>query len=318
MKSSGWFRRMVWGLGALLLACALLWTPRAASASDTLVVDEDGLATAADCDAVDAAFATIQSAVNAAGPGDTVYVCPGTFDEQVAISTSGLTVRGSGAGSTVIRPSAVVANSTRPSNGLPVSAIVLVTAATDVTVSSFTVDGSQADSGQAEVACAVEPFYSAVFFRESSGRIEHVHATGIQSDSVCAFALMVATDQSGVGTLAEVLVTDGLIDHYGTSGLGCFGQRAVCIVTNSTFRGDGPLSAKFQAGILIRAEATAVITGNTITDHVHTQGHGQPNWSVGIFLVFADSSSNRHLLRDNTFANNQLDVQRLASAAAWD
>ncbi len=47
-----------------------------------------------DCGPV-AGFATIQSAVNASGPKDTVRVCPGTYDEEVRIvgDRAGLTLR---------------------------------------------------------------------------------------------------------------------------------------------------------------------------------------------------------------------------------
>src|SRR5438046_9682282 len=34
-------------------------------------------------------YATVQAAVNAAGPGDRINVCPGTYNEQVIISGSG-------------------------------------------------------------------------------------------------------------------------------------------------------------------------------------------------------------------------------------
>ncbi|MGW3088393.1 right-handed parallel beta-helix repeat-containing protein [Streptomyces sp. NPDC001108] len=46
---------------------------------------------------------SIQRAVDAARPGDTVLVLPGTYRESVRITTSGLTLRGTG-GRTVIRP----------------------------------------------------------------------------------------------------------------------------------------------------------------------------------------------------------------------
>ncbi|MFD4034581.1 nitrous oxide reductase family maturation protein NosD [Streptomyces sp. NPDC058637] len=49
--------------------------------------------------------ASIQSAVNAASPGDTIVVLPGTYRESVLIKTPGLTLRGIGDG-TVIRPAA--------------------------------------------------------------------------------------------------------------------------------------------------------------------------------------------------------------------
>ncbi|MGW0936996.1 right-handed parallel beta-helix repeat-containing protein [Streptomyces sp. NPDC002666] len=48
---------------------------------------------------------SIQAAVDAAQPGDTIVVRPGTYRESVLITTPGLTLRGSG-GRTVIRPGA--------------------------------------------------------------------------------------------------------------------------------------------------------------------------------------------------------------------
>ncbi|MEW2164605.1 right-handed parallel beta-helix repeat-containing protein [Streptomyces sp. NPDC007084] len=47
---------------------------------------------------------SIQKAVDAARPGDTVVVTPGTYRESVRVTVSGLTLRGSGAGNTVIVP----------------------------------------------------------------------------------------------------------------------------------------------------------------------------------------------------------------------
>ncbi|MEU0783105.1 right-handed parallel beta-helix repeat-containing protein [Streptomyces sp. NPDC006173] len=47
---------------------------------------------------------SIQKAVDAAKPGDTVVVSPGTYHESVRITVSGLTLRGSGARNTVIVP----------------------------------------------------------------------------------------------------------------------------------------------------------------------------------------------------------------------
>src|SRR5262245_58313155 len=52
-----------------------------------------------------AGYMTIQAAINAANPGDTVNVCPGTYVENVAINKASLTVRSTGgARVTVIKP----------------------------------------------------------------------------------------------------------------------------------------------------------------------------------------------------------------------
>jgi nitrous oxidase accessory protein NosD len=55
---------------------------------------------------------SIQQAVNAARPGDTVVLSPGTYHESVRITVSDLTLRGSLAGSAVIVPGPATADST--------------------------------------------------------------------------------------------------------------------------------------------------------------------------------------------------------------
>jgi hypothetical protein len=68
----------------------------------TRAVDDDGLASATDCDAADVASITIQAAVDAANPGDTIKVCPGTYNESQVLIQKAITVVGSGADSTII------------------------------------------------------------------------------------------------------------------------------------------------------------------------------------------------------------------------
>jgi hypothetical protein len=57
-----------------------------------------------------AGYATIQAAINAANPGDTVRVCPGTYLENITINKANLTVSSSG-GSAVTIIRAAVTNS---------------------------------------------------------------------------------------------------------------------------------------------------------------------------------------------------------------
>ena len=61
------------------------------------MVDDDGQASATDCNALDTASTTIQGAVNAANPGDIVKVCPGTYPELVTVNKS-LTINGARSG----------------------------------------------------------------------------------------------------------------------------------------------------------------------------------------------------------------------------
>ncbi len=57
---------------------------------------------------------SIQKAVDAARPGDTILLSPGTYRESVRISTSRLTLRGSGPSSTVLVPAGATGTGTGP------------------------------------------------------------------------------------------------------------------------------------------------------------------------------------------------------------
>lgn len=59
----------------------------------TRVVDNDGMAGVADCDAAVPTFATIGAAIAAADPGDTLLVCPGTYVESVNFGGKRITLR---------------------------------------------------------------------------------------------------------------------------------------------------------------------------------------------------------------------------------
>ena len=132
-------------LFGVFIALSAALTSKGAQAA-TLVVDDDGQATALNCDASGAAFSTIQLAVNAAASGDTIQICPGTYDEQLVVTKSSLTIRGAGAGLTVVRPTVVNQNSTNMF-GNPVAPIVLVDGTADLILANLTLDGSSADSG---------------------------------------------------------------------------------------------------------------------------------------------------------------------------
>jgi hypothetical protein len=308
---------LFWTVSLMFLALTFFLTTPLVYAQTTLVVDEDGQGTAANCNADAPAFTSIQAAVNTAAPGDTLFICPGIYDEQVVVTTSNLIIRGSG--TTVLQPTVVAQNTVRPGTTSPVSPILLIDGAAGVTVANLTVDGSIADSG-AHVfpTCGGFPFYVGIYYRISSGAIDSVHVTNIMSATDCTFGILAQTSQSGVGGVANVVITNNLIDHYGLGGINCIGQNTVCTVTRNMIRGEGPVSDLLQVGLVIRAEARGAISGNVITDHAFIGAHGVPESAAGIFLFFAQPKSNPHLVRDNIFANNQINVQRIGTAAPFD
>jgi uncharacterized protein DUF1565 len=59
----------------------------------TRIVDDDAQGSAMNCDDTTTAFATVGAAVAAAGSGDTVLVCPGTYVENINFSGKAIAVR---------------------------------------------------------------------------------------------------------------------------------------------------------------------------------------------------------------------------------
>lgn len=81
------------------LAVGSVATPAVAAAPKTWYVDDDGTAGAARCAGPRSVPASIQDAVDASGPGDTIVVCKGRYPEQVTVAGSahrGLTIVGAG------------------------------------------------------------------------------------------------------------------------------------------------------------------------------------------------------------------------------
>jgi hypothetical protein len=308
-------------LGRLLLGTVLLLAVTAGSTQDSrtahaqvlLVVDDDGRATATDCNAQQKTFSSVQAAVDAAQPGSTIAICPGAYAEQVVVAKNNLTLRGSGPGITVLRPTAIPTTVTGLLLPYPVAPILLVNEATGVTVSRLTVDGSAADSGASTLACPQVGFIAGIHFRNASGTIDTAQITKVNSGTRCSDAVRSESSNTGVSNL---VVKNSLIDQNGNFGVFCIGPGVTCSLTGNTVRGRGLVNDQIQAGIAIRSGATATISGNVIRDHRYALAQGVPSFSIGIFLVYADPNVNGQLLQGNTFVNNDLDVQRFASEQA--
>ena len=117
------------------------------SAAATLVVDDDGMASTTDCNAITPAYPTISAAVAAANPGDTIKVCPGLYLEQVFIGTNASAVVLNNL--TLLGAQAGVDARTRPFLPDPTTQSIIdhpcgpvQIAANNVTLDGFTVQGS--------------------------------------------------------------------------------------------------------------------------------------------------------------------------------
>jgi hypothetical protein len=185
----------------------------------TLKVDDDH----AQCP--DAQYTSIQAAVNAAGPGDTVLVCPGAYTEQVKVQTH----QKDGLNLVSQKPWQAVIQSP-PVQTFP-KAIVLIEEANRVTLFGFTVKGPFVEPGcgtpipntpdpSNPVIDAHKGVYVKNGFREA---IFGNHITQIQNSNPllfgCQEGIALQIGRNGESATGSAWVTANLIDDYQKGGV---------------------------------------------------------------------------------------------------
>lgn len=140
-------RRLALVLTALTLGSIGL-TALPASAASTLVVDDDAMGAPGNCGAVTPTFSSIQAAVTAASPGDTIQVCPGTYTENVTVAKQ-LFLKGAKAG--------VDARTRTPSNESIVQAAASSLAVFDLNASGIVLDGFTIRNASNNAGIATHP-----------------------------------------------------------------------------------------------------------------------------------------------------------------
>jgi hypothetical protein len=337
-------------LGAPVVGVLAFLPGQASATGSTLFVSaSNGNPSNPDTSCATAKYTTIGAALADATTGSIVEVCNGTYDEQVTITTSGVTLEAASGESPVIEPTSFSGNATDaagsgaipglgfPPPGTPIAAIVAVgSGVTGVTVSGLTVDGENAASstflnpstpapagcGAAELAGVLVQGGSATF---SGDTIENTAVP--PCDGVGAFTNAVFVESPG-STSSHVTVTGSTIDAFGKNGVACINSGTSCTVSGDTITGDGPNPTFGQNGVQIGPGGTGVITGSTISDVDYTGPNGPPepqaSYAAGVLLYAADGSfdgsggqatlGNVTQITSNTLTNDQLGVAMVKSS----
>jgi parallel beta-helix repeat protein len=242
-------------------------------------------------------YSTIQTAVNNAPAGATIAVCPGTYAEQVTVSTN-LTIMGVLAGTadapTVVPPSGgLVANSTDPAFGTSIAAqILVVSPATSVTIGHLTVDGI----GNGVTGCTTAMIVG-IYFQNVSGTIsQNALRNQAQANAAqdCQNGMGIYVE-SGDGGTSTVTISNNTVHGYQQNGItangygdGTIGPAAT--IQNNSVIGVGSTRVGSENGIQIGLGATGKVTGNTVIDDLNAIDtvSDSGDASAGI-LVFAST-----------------------------
>jgi TusA-related sulfurtransferase len=266
-------RALLLGAAAAALVAVLLAArgPATTVAQTTLFVDDDG----AQCPG---AFSTIQAAVNAAAPGDTIHVCNGRYRESVDIQKS-LILEGD-VDTVVTTPGPVTSNTT----------IITVRNTTNVEIRNLVIGfpydlAAQTPSGQPDLSVETNgPAAPGIQFRG----IVYSNATGSVHD-VNVARIRGAIDANGVPDpdmatqdSRSVVVAGGssveifnlTTTDYGNVGITVTDSGTSARIESVQIEGFGNQLAEsqlvVQRGIEVRNGASAVILGNGLENNWHT------------------------------------------------
>ena len=278
------------------LCVCLVVSASPAIAQINRIVDDDGQGTATNCDDASPAFSTVGAAITAAGAGDTVLVCPGTYGENINFGGKAIAVR-SLSGPTVTILDGNAANS--------VVTVESGEGATSV-LEGFTIRNGMADfgGGGIRISSASPVIRGNVIVNnqacQSPGIFVNFGSPLIEGNTIAnnlQAGCTGGTIGGGIGILGmstAVIRRNNIYNHAGVflgGGIALFGAGPTIefnvIQGNSADRGGG-------IGMINQSDAN--ITGNVITNNQAASGGGI------YWLVPADARG--PVLVNNTIAGN--------------
>ncbi len=273
----------------------------------------------------------IQAAINA-HPGGKICVGPGTFPEQLVISSSNTTLAGAGPSQTTIAPNAPLQFNTfnydaaGGPTAVPAAAIILVqgvsgtpsTHVGGVMVSGLTVNGAP---GSASFSNCSYGFYG-VDFQASSGSLVRstVRAVamppslfGCQTGTGLAVLAYNGYVNFGLSpTALRVNITQTSVLGYQKNGITCKDPLESCRLLSDTVQGIGPTTLTAQNGVEIAFGALGFVKGCRVSGNSYIGGTSTNDWyangwsASGILLY--DPAAGTTLRGNPGIARNQIGI----------
>jgi nitrous oxidase accessory protein NosD len=207
-------------------------------------------------------YSTIGAAVQAAGSGDVIEICPALYPEQLVIAKP-LTLRGINVND---RSRVLLQPALADLQGLATEAVITVMNTSLVSIQNLAIDASN------NTVSSCSPGVAGVHFYNSSGVVENSAIFGANLANPLSCTTLpfgngfgVQVDSSLPGPF-KVWITGNSIHDFTANGVQVNGAGITAEIAGNTISGIGPASGIFQFGIFVLNGAVGNIVGNTITE----------------------------------------------------
>jgi len=240
-------------------------------------------------------YPTIQAAVTAASPGDTILVCPGTYTEQVTIPAgkNNLTLRSKTPLGAIIKAPAVMVTP---------KAIVRVNGASNVKILAFKI------TGPGGFGCdSLE--YGVRVDNGGSALIRDNYITEIRDNpfSGCQNGVAIQVGRALEGQVGSATIVDNRIDKYQKNGITISNTGSQAFISENSVKGAGPTAVNAQNGIQVSSGAQAIVEENEVSDNIYTP---QTFSATGILLFEAGATR----VEDNKATRNDENIYAFHTA----
>jgi hypothetical protein len=209
-------------------------------------------------------FYSINAALNAASPGDTIAICPGLYTEQLVI-TKPVTLLGltaSGIGRVLLQPALTL------QQNLAAEAVITVMNTSGVSIQNLAINGSN------NTVTGCSPGVAGIHFYNSSGSVANnaIFGTHLANPLGCTalpfgngFGVLVDGNQPGP---FDVSISQNSIHDYTANGIEVNGSGTAITaeIQGNTISGVGPANGVFQFAVFVLNGAVGIITNNVITE----------------------------------------------------
>ena len=213
-------------------------------------------------------FPTVQSAVDAASPGDRIRLLPGTYREQVSIDKS-LTITGSGTGSTIIEAPAALVGGLDGSNS-----IVEIHGGAAVAMSRLSVSGPGSGTcDEGALGQGIDVFDGELDL--SYARVAHIRDSPLAQCFHSGTGILVGDAETGA--TGSVTVRFSEISDYQSAGIVVVNTGSFGTISHNVVTGPGLSTETATDGIEFVLGAVGTVSYNRVSGNAC----GSPEFGCG-------------------------------------